>query len=78
MKRKYSLSEVDRMRAALHRGTPFVLNYGINSNAQAEQTAAIERSSMITAYNTAIEQTLRTYMMAGIDPEELEATVIGN
>ena len=78
--RRYSVAEIDRMRAALkglHRlsferiaSHPGSFSPG---GPEADQRLAQQVDTYLRNANEQIETELRTYMLAGIDPSELEA-----
>jgi hypothetical protein len=59
--RKYSVTEIDRMRKAIRHQFP--LSYG---------GAVGEPLRLETKYDAHVEDRLRTYMMNGTDPDELD------
>lgn len=61
--RRYSLSEIDRMRAALQKLYPIWFDHWTSSS---------DLQSRIASQNSSIEEKLRTYMMGGVGAEELE------
>jgi hypothetical protein len=75
MERKYSVSEIDRMRAALDfqylwgcRQSEHTFFNGTSSGGTRVSSRPYKEEDM----RKDTEQRLRTYMLAGIEPEELE------
>lgn len=66
--RKYTFLEIERMRRTLRTKYPFIICTfnGTRSQDNIEQEHANDRR---------IEDELRTYILAGISPEELEANI---
>jgi hypothetical protein len=59
--RKYSVAEIDRMRAAIRRRFPM------------KYSGAIGVPMKLTdEYDTQVEDQLRTYMLNGTEPDELD------
>jgi len=76
--RSYTVSEIDKMRKALKQITPDYAQYswagstnGCYSDSALRHNEAMR--IMSRAYDAAREEELRTYMLGGVDPEELEA-----
>ena len=65
--RKYSVAEIDRMRAAVECKWLF----GCWPN-EMKSTTTFARTWTDKGKTAAVEEMLRTYMLAGIGPEELE------
>ena len=68
--RKYSVAEIDRMRAAVaHKWL-----WGRPIDTSCEGLARVHTSRVFKSKEktVAVEEMLRTYMLAGIGPEELE------
>jgi hypothetical protein len=75
--RKYSVADIDRMRAAV-RGIFPGSGLGIDVQIHSSDPDSDRRYQMDGAQNRSIwenncEEKLRTYMLAGVDPDELEA-----
>lgn len=72
-RRKYSLEEIDRMREALRDLFPTVWRVGAGGIAV---VADYRPDGTVYSRNTdSLEDALRTYMLNGTTPEELEAKV---
>lgn len=79
MSRAYTLDQIDRMRAAvrrINRGTGDFTIIGSSDPIQNERLRAIY-AAQEAAFQNRCEEILRTYMMAGVSPEELEAKTHG-
>ena len=73
--RKYSLSEIDRMRLALMKiinpSGDFVVGYHDGCQAVTRQAGFFNESQRCQG-----EDMLRTYLLGGVSPEELEAEAV--
>ncbi len=65
--RAYTVVEIDRMRYAVDH--VYMLGYRVN---EAPPQSGVSRSYDEPGRTTCVEELLRTYMLAGIGPEELE------
>lgn len=65
MKRSYTVQDIDRMRIAVQKLVP--RDFGIFCEPVSERDQA-----RIAHWNAQVEDRLRTYMTAGVFPEELE------
>ena len=66
--RSYTVAEIDRMRAAVE----CQWLYGMKISEQLAEGATMSRSYKEEEKTKCVEEMLRTYMLAGVDPKELE------
>ena len=66
--RSYTVAEIDRMRHAVE----FKWLYGCRISARHMGEAMTSHVHYADERTKAVEEQLRTYMLAGIDPKELE------
>lgn len=71
--RAYTVAEIDRMRAALW------MRFGYHGSIIAWSSsgdAEVRNKLNRDPYDRDVEDKLRTYMLAGVDPEELETLAV--
>lgn len=66
--RAYTVQEIDQMRSAIE----FQWLYGCKPKDASREDCMSSRTYMPEEKVKCVEEMLRTYMLAGIDPEELE------
>lgn len=72
MERAYTVAEIDQMRSALRKKYPPPYIGGSFGNTAAYESYMRGVAEASRGRDERIEQELRTYMLAGIDPSELE------
>ena len=68
--RKYTLSEIDRMRSAIE--TKFLFGYWPHEISDMPNTGFTGRPYQANEKVIAVEEMLRTHMIAGTDPNEMD------
>lgn len=74
MERKYSITEIDLMRDAVRKKVGYPsLSYEARSGEWSHLTP--DSRVALDSYNHHVEDVLRTYLIAGIDPQDLVESV---